>query len=479
MFDKSLIRNYFYNSGLNILNMIFPIISFPYISRVLGVEGLGEASFILIFSGYFITLTALGIPIYGIREIAKIKTNKIELNKLFSELFLLNFVNMIIFSFIYLLIIYNFSHFENNITLYLLIGINIIFSFFQIDWLFQGLENYKIITIRSFIAKLLAYILMIIFVNNKGDIDIYLITNIIALTGANLFNIFYARKYINITFKNLDFKRHFEPIIYFFSTRVMGTIYTVLDTVILSLLVGNFYVGLYIAAIRLNRAVASIIASLSAVLLPKSSQYLEDGKGKEYKEVTVKSLYFIILLSSSIAIFLFLFASDIMSLFAGAAFNDAVLTMQILTIIIITVSLSNFTGMQILYPNKKEKIVAKSIALGAMVNLTLNFILIPIYKHNGAAIATVIAELVILYYQYRYIKKTFDFNFDKKRIVSILFGIFLCLIIVYMLNQFVFLYLNIYLRLPLGIFSFIIIYFFIFYIIKEKIIVSVINKIKG
>jgi O-antigen/teichoic acid export membrane protein len=259
----------------------------------------------------------------------------------------------------------------------------------------------------------------------------------------------------------------------------MGTIYTVLDTVILGLLVGNFYVGLYIAAIRLNRAVTSITTSLSAVLLPRSSQYLEDGKDKEYREVTVKSLYFIILFSSSIAIFLFLFASDIMFLFAGAAFNDAVLTMQILTIIIITISLSNFTGVQVLYPNKKEKIVAKSIAIGAIINLTLNLILIPIYKHNGAAVATVIAELAILYYQYRYIKKTFDFKFDKKRIINILFGMFLCLIIVYMLNQFVFLYWNIYLRLPLGVFSFIIIYFLIFYMIKEKIIVSAINKIKG
>jgi O-antigen/teichoic acid export membrane protein len=479
MFDKSIIRNYFYNSGLNILNMIFPIISFPYISRILGVEGLGEASFILIFSGYFITLAALGIPIYGIREVAKIKDNKKELNKLFSELFLLNFISMIIFSFIYLLIVYNFSYFEDNIILYLLIGINIIFSFFQIDWLFQGLEDYRIITIRSFIAKLLAFILMLLFVNNKGDVDIYLITNIVAVTGANLFNIFYSRKYINITFQNLNFKRHFESIIYFFSTRIMGTIYTVLDTIILGLLVGNFYVGLYIAAIKLNRTVTSITTSLSAVLLPRSSQYLEDGKDKEYKDVTVKSLYFIILLSSSIALFLFLFAGDIMFLFAGAAFNDAVLTMRILTIIIITVSLSNFTGVQILYPNKKEKVVAKSIAIGAIINLILNLILIPIYKHNGAAIATVIAELAILYYQYTYIKKTFDFNFDKKRIVNIFFGIFLCLIIMYILNQFIFFNMNLYLRLPLRILSFVIIYFFIFYSIKEKIIVSIINKVKG
>lgn len=477
MFEKSIIKNYFFNSGLNILNMIFPILSFPYVSRVLGVEGLGEASFILVFSSYFITLAALGIPIYGIREIAKNKSNKNNLNKIFSELFLLNFLSVIIFSLIYLIVIFSFDNLNSSVALYLLIGINIIFSFFQIDWLFQGLENYKIITIRSFISKLLAFVLMILFVNNEGDIDIYLITNIIALTGANFFNIFYARRYVSLNIKGLNFKRHYESIIYFFTTRIMSSVYTIMDTIILGFLVGNFYVGLYIVAIRLIRAVTVLVTSLSAVLLPRSSEYLENKQFETYNTITSNSFYFILLVSSTISILLFLFSKDIMLMFAGKEFLDSAFTMQLLSILVIFVSLSNFTGVQILYPHKKEKIVAKSITLGAIVSVLFCFLLIPLYKHNGAAIAVLLAELSILLYQFKHSKNIIEFQFDKIRILNILGGIVVCFGIVFVFNLYIDT-LSIYFRLSLRIIVFIIVYISIFSILKETLVLNVLKKLK-
>jgi O-antigen/teichoic acid export membrane protein len=477
MFDKKILKNYLYNSSLNLLNIIFPIISFPYISRVLGVEGLGEASFVLVFSGYFITIAALGIPIYGIREIGQSRENKKKLNELFSELFLLNIISVCFFILLYIYLIFNIEYLHHSLYLYLIVGINIILSFFQIDWLFQGLENYRIITIRSFFTKLLAFILMILLVKDSNDVDIYLIINVIALSLANIFNFIYAKKFVEIKFNNLNFKKHFKPIAFFFSTRIMSTIYTVLDTVLLGLLVGNFYVGLYIAAMRLNRAVVMVVTSLSAVLLPRSSNYLKNNQIDKYLEVTKGSFYFIILTSLSLAILLFVFSSEIMILFAGSAFEESILTMKILTLLIVIVALSNFTGVQVLYPNKQEKVVAKSIAIGAVVNLSLNLILIPIYKHNGAAVATIIAESLILLYQVINVRKVITLQLDIRRIIKIILGVVIWGIFIYTFKSFLLEFSFIY-RLMVGLLFSTILYIFIFYFLKEQLILDIIYKVK-
>lgn len=405
---ESLTKNYIYNTLFTVCNMIFPIVTFPYASRILGAAGIGLVTFVLSIVTYFTTFASLGIPNYGIREIAKYRDNQKQVSKVYSEIFTINFLATIVCIAIYYLMVLTFSVFHENCLLYSVIGLSIVLNLFNVDWMYKGFENYTYITKRSIAFKLLSLAILFLFVHNTSDYIIYGFVQVVAISGSNIINVFTAKKYVQLTLKGLNLRKHLCSIMVLFSSVIIINIYTNMDSTMLGIISGEKYVGYYAAANKINGVMIGIVTSLGVVLYPRLSYYIKHDLRKEFDLFILKSVRVVIMVSIPVCIGLLILAPQVINILSGTGFAPAITTMRIQVIIILFVGISNLTGIQILLPLGKEKNFLVSVLSGGCVDFLLNLFLIPHFQQNGAALSSTIAELFVavvqIYYTRRYMK---------------------------------------------------------------------------
>ena len=426
---NSLKKNFSLNLIKILINLFFPLITYPYISRILLPEGIGRVTYVQSINNYFLLLINLGIPLYGIREIAKVRNNKLEKSKVFSEIFFLNIITTILGVIVYLYF-YNSNIIKNDKEIFLIFSIVLLFNFLSVDWFFQGIEDYQYITIRTVVIKILSALFLFIFVKKSSDIYIYSVIVVFSLIGSNFFNIVRALKLVDLKLKRLNIKRHLKGILIIFSMSLAISIYTNLDGVMLGSYGSKYSLGLYSAASKIISLVMGIVTSLGAVLLPRISNYIEEKKEEEIKKILEKTFSFLLFLIIPSIIGIYFTVNEIILLFAGKEYLEATTTLKILSLIILFIGFSNFIGMQILYPRGEEKKVFYSVLAGAIINFSLNLYLIPKYYQNGAAFATCVAEFVVIVVQillgYKYLKfQKFNCNNFKFLIASFVMGVIL------------------------------------------------------
>lgn len=471
--EKNLKKNFIMNFIKILINLLFPLITFPYISRILLPEGIGRITYVQSINNYFLLFINLGIPLYGIREIARIRSDKIEKSKVFSEILVLNILTTIIGIVLY------FSFYQLNIIkddrkIFLIFSIVLLLNFLSVDWFFQGIEDYKYITIRTIIVKIISFIFLVIFVREKSDIYKYAIIVVFSLVGSNFFNIIRALKLVKFKLKKLNIKRHLKGILIIFSMNLAVSIYTNLDSVMLGSYGSKYALGIYSAASKMIHLILGIITSLGAVLLPRISNYISEKKEPEVKIILEKTFSFLIALIIPSIIGLYFTGNEIVRLFAGKEYMEAVITLRILSFIILFIGFSNFVGIQILYPRGEEKKVFYSVLIGAIVNFLLNLYLIPKYLQNGAAIATCIAEFMVIVIQIylgsKYLNfKMFNWNNFKFIISSCIMGIILYFIQDFKTNMLM----SLIIKIILGSGS----YILVLLILKEENLYEIIEKI--
>ncbi len=386
-------KNYIFNLLLTGFNILFPIISFPYAAKILGPVGIGKVQFILSFTQYFALIAALGIPIYGVRLISQSTHNTKLLYKNLSELLFIHVVCSIVITAIYLVTIISFSFFNNDKSLYFLSTSIIAMGFTTIDWYFTGIENFKLIAIRSVAIKIISLVCLYVFVKNKSDYDIYLMISLFSILGNNLINIISIRKHITFSYKGVG--KHLKPLMYTFGTTMATSMYTMLDIILIGFFADKKSVGLYSASVKLTKISIPFIISSATVLMPRISKLFQSADFDSLNLILSKSFNMIAILAVPICIGLLFLAPELIYIFSGEAFNEAVFTMQILSPLALIIGLGYFWGFQILIPAGKEKEMLISVILGMVVNLSFNCFLIPVYKQNGAAFANVLSELVV------------------------------------------------------------------------------------
>ena len=399
--QKSLKLNFIMNAVLTMSSFIFPLITFPYISRILLPIGTGKVSFATSLISYFTMFAQLGIPVYGIRICAQVRDNREELTRVAQELLIINLVMDIISYAILAAALLYIPRLHDDKTLYIIVSFTIILTSVGMEWLYKALEQYTYITIRSIIFKFIALIAMFLLVHSQEDYVVYGGITIFAASASNIMNLINAHKYIDMKpVGNYNFRRHFRPIGVFFAMSCATTVYLHLDTVMLGFMSTEENVGFYDAAVKIRKVLLSIVTSLGAVLLPRASYYVEHGLVTEFRRITDKALSFVFLLASPMIVYFILFAPESVFLLSGEAYYGAILPMQIIMPTLLLVGITNITGMQMLIPMGKEKVVLYSEIAGAVIDMIINAILIPRYAAVGAAIGTTIAELVVLIVQY-------------------------------------------------------------------------------
>lgn len=410
----SIKKNFIMEIFLTMSNFIFPLITFPYVSRILKPEGTGKVQFATAAVSYFLIIAQLGIPKYGIRACAKVRDNREELSRTAHELLMINLImTAIAYAGLFLSILFV-PKFQDEKALLIIISLSIIFSTIGMEWLYKGLEKYTYITIRAVIFKFVALIAMFLLVHEEDDYIIYGAITILASSCSSIFNLIHARKYISTKpVGNYNLKKHMKAVVVFFAMACATTVYTHLDTLMLGFMKTDVDVGYYHAAVKIKTILVSIVISLGTVLLPRASYYVQNGKMDEFHNITKKSLNFAVLLSTPLMIYFIFFARAGILLLSGSAFESAVLPMQLIMPTLLLIGMSNVTGIQILVPTGREKYVLYSEIAGAIVDLILNAILIPRYSSAGAAIGTLVAEVVVLLVQIAFLRKEAAAIFKK------------------------------------------------------------------
>ena len=404
--QKSLKINFVMNAVLSVSSFIFPLITFPYISRILLPVGTGKVSFATSLITYFNMFAQLGIPTYGIRACAKVRDDKEKLTRTAQELLFINLL-MACFSYIALFVAITWvPKLREERNLYLIMSFTIFLSAVGMEWLYKALEQYSYITIRSIITKALAMIAMFLLVHEEKDYVIYGGISVAASSASYIFNFFNASKFISTKpIGNYDCKRHLKPILVFFAMSCATTIYVNLDTVMLGFMTTESEVGFYNAAVKIKIILVEIVTSLGAVLLPRSSYYVQEGLLNEFRRITQKALNFVLLFASSLMLYFILFAKEGILFISGNAYEGAVLPMQIIMPTLLLIGITNVLGVQMLVPLGREKIVLYSTVGGAIIDLILNTLLIPHFLSSGAALGTLAAEVTVLIIQAISLKK--------------------------------------------------------------------------
>jgi putative LPS biosynthesis related flippase len=427
--------NFIFNLSRMFLGMAFIVITTPYVARILGPKSLGKVEYVNSLITYFMLFTALGIPSYGIREVAKYRDNSKELSKLVLELLTILCITTIIGYVVLFGLLYSYKSLYELKDIILVMSINIICNNIGIEWFYQGIENQLYITKRFILVRILTLIAMFIFIKNKEDYLIYAFILVMMQSGSNILNFINLRKYINfkgIQFSNLKLDKHMKPILIIFSATVATTIYLQLD----SIMIGNVSkeaVGIYIVPNKLIRMILVVVTALGTVLLPRITNCLKNKDYDNYNSYINISLNYIFFIALPLAVSTFLLSEDIINIMAGSQFIASVLTLKILSPILFMIGIAYFLGFQLLYPLGLEKYYTYSVIVAALINFVFNYLMIPKYLQNGAAIGTVVAEtvgpLIMLFFAREHIKKISFFS--RKRLKYFVATFIMSLVIIF------------------------------------------------
>ncbi len=472
---KKLMKNYLYNLSYQILIMILPLITTPYISRVLQANGVGQYNYAYAIVSVAIIIAQLGTNMYGQREIAYVQNDKRNRSNVFWSIFFIRTFTSLIIIPLYII----FSLYLNSYTNILLsMIIFLIANIFDISWLFQGMEDFKKTVIRSIIVKVTGVVLIFALVKKESDVIIYsTILGTSQLIG-NLILWGYLPKFINIfCFHEIKIKSHIKPILGLFLPTAAVYVYTYVDKIFLGMFSTDTEVGFYSQPEKIIKLLMTIITSLGTVMLPHIAAELKNNNIKKIQKQLLDSISFVIGLSFPMVIGAILIANRFIPWFLGTGYEKSIILFQLMSSLIFIIGLASVVGQAILVPLQKQKVYTTSIFLGALINLIINFLLIPRYAALGATIGTIFAELTVTCIQFWEVKKCVGLSINnillsnKSYFISTsVMGIIGVILNLLLPNKIIYMFVIILLC--------IVVYIICLIITKDKLILENLNKLK-
>lgn len=405
-------KNYFYNLLLTIANILFPVLSFPYVSRVLGPEGIGKVQFVFSFALYFALIASLGIPVYGMKEIARYKNDKAGRSQVFSELIIIYFLSSICLFLVYLAVIFIFPYFAANREMYVAASLLVLLSISSIDWLYTGMEEFKSIALRSVLFKIIGIILLYTFIKERSDFRYYLYIMMFSFLGNNILSLFLIKGKVSLVFKGLDLKKHMVPLFFILGTSLAASMYTDMDTVLLGFLSTSKTVGLYTAAVKLSKIAIPLVTSMGVILIPKISQYFAEKKMLEVQKTLDQTFRFLVFFAVPITLGLAILAPEFIALFSGKEFLPATSSMQLLSLLPLIIGFGHLFLNLILIPSGKNREMFFCVLGGLAVSLFLNVLLIPHFHAVGSSLANIFSEIVVTLLYVYMIRKDYHFTYE-------------------------------------------------------------------
>ena len=403
--QKSIKKNAILNSVKQIMTIVFPLIIFPYVSRILSVENYGKINFSSSFVEYFYLIAALGIANYAVREGAYLRNNKQEFEIFANQVFTINLITTAISYGLLAMTLIFWTHISSYIMLIIIQSIGILFVALGADWINSIYEDYTYITVRYISMQLLSFIAIFLFVKNADDLYNYAWIIMISNVGANIMNIFYLKKYVKLKITgNINIKKHIVPMVILFANALAITIYVNSDVTLLGIFKGDTSVGIYSVAVKIYKIIKSLLNAVIIVTIPRLSAYLGQKYMDQYYDLLRKLLISLITIIVPAVVGLFMLSKEIIYIIAGKEYILGMSAMQWLCIALMFAILASYFSNAVLLTNKLEKYTLQATIFSAIINIVLNIFLIPKMDYNGAAITTVISEICVFIICFRQAK---------------------------------------------------------------------------
>lgn len=410
----SIKKNFLYSSILTTANYVFPLLTYPYVSRVLGVSNIGICNFVDSIIHYFILISMMGINIVGIREIAKSKKNRIELNRVFSGLFFINTITTTVSLLILVVVTLFIDQLREHWQMMAIGSLKLMMNYMLIEWLYKGLEEFKFITIRTLVVKIMYVVAVFAFVRHSTDYPIYYLLSVLMIVFNSFVNIGYARHFVSLQMRHAYISRFIRPFFILGVYSLLTAMYTSFNVAYLGFVAGETEVGYYTTATKLHGILIALFTAFTGVMLPRMSSLIAENKITEYKHMLVKAYNILFAFSIPIIVFTIIYAPSIIHIIAGTGYEGAVMPMRIIMPLILVIGYEQIIIIQGLMPLKKDHAIFRNSIIGAVTGCVLNFVLVSPLKSVGSSIVWLVSEIVVLcsaqYYVWRYLEIQFPWK---------------------------------------------------------------------
>ena len=398
MKEKSLKINAFLNGFRSILNLLFPLVTFPYVSRVLQADGIGKFNFSNSIVSYFLLIAALGITNYAVREGAKLRDIREEFSQFASQIFTINLVSTLVAYILLFISLILFKNLQEYKIAILIFSLQVFFTTIGVEWIYTIYEEYAYITIRSIVFKLISMLMLFLFVKRSNDYLNYVVITVFASVGSNVLNYFHSKKFCDLKITlDVNWKKHLKPIFVIFATGIATQIYVNSDITILGILKNDYSVGIYSVSSKIYNIVKTLAQALVIVTVPRLSMLLGKGKMEEFNILLRRVTNILAMVTLPATIGLYILAPEVITIISGDGFLKGVSSLRLLCPALLVSVFSWILAYCVLLPAKRESKFFIAAAVSATVNIILNFVLIPFLSENGAALTTSIAEVLMLF----------------------------------------------------------------------------------
>jgi len=431
--EQSISKNTILTILQSVIRVIFPLLTYPYVARMLHPEGLGRASFAASIAAYFVLFAQLGMPVYGLRTCGKLQSDTNRLYDTAAELMLIDFLCGVAVSLCYLITIISVPLFRADCLLYLIYGLQIFFISFNCDWFYRAMGKYSFLTAMMTACRMIAAIALFLFVKDNQAVYSYALISVFVTVGVSLYSFLWLHHFpeFNPVRRILDkmtqngiqsaFRRHIKPVLTFFVMSCTVSVYSHIDTTMLGIIKDSQTVGLYSLAARVRFALTMLSGAVASVSMPVASGMWNTGDMYRFQKLTLRSFHIVTEMSLPLSIFFILFAKPCVRVLGGADFLMATVPLRVLLLAVFPIGISNVFGTQMLIPTGHERILLKAELLGLFCNLLGNAVLIPRYAAAGASAATVLSETVVSIAAGIYVKRILKEQYDK---LHCLFSVF-------------------------------------------------------
>lgn len=417
-------KNFLYSSILTTANYVFPLITYPYVSRVLGVTNIGICNFVDSIIHYFVLVSMMGINIVGIREVAKDKRSREELNGTFSALFWLNTITTTVAFVVLVVATLCVDQLREHWQMMAIGGIKLLMNYMLIEWLYKGLEEFKYITVRTLAVKMMYVVAVFIFVRRSSDYPVYYLLSVLMVVFNSVVNVTYARHFVSLQIRHVHISRFIKPFFVLGVYYLLTAMYTSVNVAYLGFVAGETEVGYYTTATKLYHILIALFTAFTGVMLPRMSSLIAENKIQEYKTMLVKAYNILFAFSIPLIIYTIIYAPLIIYIIAGKGYDGAIMPMRIVMPLMLIIGYEQIIIVQALMPLKKDNAIFRNSVIGAITGVVLNLLLVSSLKSVGSSIVWLISEIVVLcsaqYYVWKYLRIQFPWkSFMKNSLVNI------------------------------------------------------------
>ena len=470
-------KNFIWSTILTVAGYLFPLITFPYVTRVLGVEGLGNYQFAYSTIEYFSIFAMLGMGVIGIREVAKEKGDRAKLSQTFSSLVVINLITAFLAICVLLVLTFIIPSFIAHGKMLYIGMARILCNVLLIEWLFKGLEDFRFITVRAILVRCVYVASVFLFVKDENDYVIYFLLSTLAVVVNSFINLVYSKRFVDFSFRNLNLQQYVKPFIILGAYRILTAMYTSFNVIYLGSQCGDIEVGYYGTATRLYTLIMSVFTAFTGVMMPRMSSLLAEGKTDDFKNMTVKSIDCLLLFCLPLIVLFEVYTPQIIRIIAGDGYDGAVLPMRIVVPLMLVIGYEQIIIIQMLMPLKKDNAIFINSCVGAGVGLLLNIILVPILASVGSTIVWCASEVTVLVIAQRFVTKYTGYKMPIKKILFAIVAYLPAIVICLLFNR---LFSNWIISLLVGgvfvgVYCFVVEYF----ILKNKIMQANIESVTG